>query len=178
MWESRTLIGATHTSYDISCARSPNVASAPRPPSTPKLRASDPCSGCDGSKSIWCQWCLGHLSDPLLVAFLKRAHAALRPKDDGAPAVYTHQFFVIAHTEKGEGTHLVKLESSSSRIACAPPPGRSSHTFSLTTSTLAAGAPSSFGPHSVQRTMAHQRQAYWLSRRTYARICPVAGRRR
>ncbi|KAF7976336.1 hypothetical protein HWV62_7070 [Athelia sp. TMB] len=26
----------------------------------------------------WCQWCLGHLSDVDLVAFLKRCHAALR----------------------------------------------------------------------------------------------------
>lgn len=29
--------------------------------------------------SLWCQWCLGHLTDPLLVAFLKRAQRAVRP---------------------------------------------------------------------------------------------------
>ncbi|ORX37456.1 AdoMet dependent proline di-methyltransferase-domain-containing protein [Kockovaella imperatae] len=28
---------------------------------------------------VWCQWCLGHLSSPELVAFLKRARASLRP---------------------------------------------------------------------------------------------------
>lgn len=32
---------------------------------------------------IWCQWCLGHLSDPELVAFLKRCHVALRDKQSG-----------------------------------------------------------------------------------------------
>ncbi|KAJ9126553.1 hypothetical protein QFC24_001581 [Naganishia onofrii] len=33
---------------------------------------------------IWCQWCLGHLNDPELVAFLKRAHRALRPTSEEA----------------------------------------------------------------------------------------------
>lgn len=28
---------------------------------------------------IWCQWCLGHLSNPELVSFLKRCQAALLP---------------------------------------------------------------------------------------------------
>ncbi|KAL0946589.1 hypothetical protein HGRIS_012790 [Hohenbuehelia grisea] len=32
-----------------------------------------------GFDIVWCQWCLGHLSDPDLVAFFKRAQAALRP---------------------------------------------------------------------------------------------------
>lgn len=27
---------------------------------------------------VWCQWCLGHLSDTDLIAFFKRSHAALR----------------------------------------------------------------------------------------------------
>ncbi|KAM6500477.1 methyltransferase domain containing protein [Amanita muscaria] len=31
-----------------------------------------------GYDVIWCQWCLGHLSDPDLVAFLLRSKAALR----------------------------------------------------------------------------------------------------
>lgn len=31
-----------------------------------------------GFDIIWCQWCLGHLSDPDLVAFFKRSHAALK----------------------------------------------------------------------------------------------------
>ncbi|KAF8350657.1 methyltransferase domain-containing protein [Amanita rubescens] len=37
-----------------------------------------------GYDVIWCQWCMGHLSDADLVAFLRRGHAALRkdgPKD-------------------------------------------------------------------------------------------------
>ncbi|KAJ7046844.1 DUF858-domain-containing protein [Mycena alexandri] len=33
-----------------------------------------------GFDVVWCQWCLGHLSDPDLVAFFKRSHAALREK--------------------------------------------------------------------------------------------------
>ena len=31
---------------------------------------------------IWCQWCLGHLSDDELVAFFQRAKASLRPSCD------------------------------------------------------------------------------------------------
>lgn len=37
--------------------------------------ATDALSGFD---VVWCQWCLGHLSDPDLVAFLRRSRAALR----------------------------------------------------------------------------------------------------
>ncbi|KAJ7774540.1 DUF858-domain-containing protein [Mycena maculata] len=33
-----------------------------------------------GFDVVWCQWCLGHLSDPDLAAFLRRSHAALREK--------------------------------------------------------------------------------------------------
>ncbi|KAF5381104.1 hypothetical protein D9615_003998 [Tricholomella constricta] len=36
-----------------------------------------------GFDIIWCQWCLGHLSDPDLVAFLRRSHAALREMEKG-----------------------------------------------------------------------------------------------
>lgn len=36
-----------------------------------------------GFDVIWYQWCLGHLSDIDLVAFLRRSHAALRDKDKG-----------------------------------------------------------------------------------------------
>ncbi|KAK7020564.1 alpha N-terminal protein methyltransferase 1 [Favolaschia claudopus] len=31
-----------------------------------------------GFDVVWCQWCLGHLSDSDLAAFLRRSHAALR----------------------------------------------------------------------------------------------------
>jgi protein N-terminal methyltransferase len=34
-----------------------------------------------GFDIVWCQWCLGHLSDPDLVAFLGRAAAALRARN-------------------------------------------------------------------------------------------------
>ncbi|KAJ7685245.1 DUF858-domain-containing protein [Mycena polygramma] len=37
--------------------------------------ATDAVSGFD---VVWCQWCLGHLSDPDLVVFLRRSRAALR----------------------------------------------------------------------------------------------------
>lgn len=36
-----------------------------------------------GFDVIWCQWCLGHLSDADLVAFFRRSHAALRDGDKG-----------------------------------------------------------------------------------------------
>ncbi|KAF7323029.1 hypothetical protein HMN09_00082700 [Mycena chlorophos] len=39
---------------------------------------TDPLSGFD---AVWCQWCLGHLDDEGLVAFLRRSQAALRDKD-------------------------------------------------------------------------------------------------
>jgi len=32
----------------------------------------------NGFDVVWCQWCLGHLSDPDLAAFLRRSRAALR----------------------------------------------------------------------------------------------------
>ncbi|KAJ7219331.1 alpha-N-methyltransferase NTM1 [Mycena pura] len=41
-------------------------------------RETDAVSGFD---IVWCQWCLGHLNDPDLVAFLRRSRAALREKD-------------------------------------------------------------------------------------------------
>lgn len=34
-----------------------------------------------GFDVVWCQWCLGHLSDPELVAFLQHASGALRERD-------------------------------------------------------------------------------------------------
>lgn len=34
-----------------------------------------------GFDVIWCQWCLGHLSDADLVAFFRRCRAALRDRD-------------------------------------------------------------------------------------------------
>jgi len=36
-----------------------------------------------GFDVIWCQWCLGHLSDVDLIAFFRRSHAALRDKEKG-----------------------------------------------------------------------------------------------
>lgn len=36
-----------------------------------------------GYDVIWCQWCLGHLSDEELVRFLKRSKEALRSTTDG-----------------------------------------------------------------------------------------------
>ncbi|WWD17619.1 hypothetical protein CI109_102060 [Kwoniella shandongensis] len=42
--------------------------------------------GCDEDEVtydvIWCQWCLGHMNHPDLVAFLKKAQAALRQSQD------------------------------------------------------------------------------------------------
>ncbi|KNZ71798.1 Alpha N-terminal protein methyltransferase 1 [Termitomyces sp. J132] len=40
-----------------------------------------------GFDVIWCQWCLGHLSDADLVVFLRRSHAALREKEKGKSVI-------------------------------------------------------------------------------------------
>jgi protein N-terminal methyltransferase len=37
-----------------------------------------------GFDIIWCQWCLGHLSDADLLAFFRRSHAALRKRENKA----------------------------------------------------------------------------------------------
>ncbi|KAJ3779254.1 DUF858-domain-containing protein [Lentinula raphanica] len=43
---------------------------------------NDPLSDIDSRFDvIWCQWCLGHLDNNDLVAFLKRSHAALRDQE-------------------------------------------------------------------------------------------------
>ena len=47
---------------------------------TPPDGEDDSASGFD---VVWCQWCLGHLSDEDLVAFLKRAKDSLRSAKNG-----------------------------------------------------------------------------------------------
>jgi protein N-terminal methyltransferase len=49
-----------------------------------------------GFDVIWCQWCLGHLSDPDLVDFFKRAQKGLRTRQ----------------TEKGEAPSLIVVKEN------------------------------------------------------------------
>lgn len=59
-----------------------------------------------GYDVIWCQWCLGHLSDELLVDFLKRCKQSLRSKTKG--------------TGELEGVIIVKENACSERELGVP----------------------------------------------------------
>lgn len=70
------------------------------------------------SPSIWCQWCLGHLSDPQLIAFLKCAHRALRPADSethpsGSRSVLVVKENVCEDLPGGEAQAILDEEDSS-----------------------------------------------------------------
>ncbi|TFK42535.1 alpha-N-methyltransferase NTM1 [Crucibulum laeve] len=54
-----------------------------------------------GFDVIWCQWCLGHLSDPDLVTFLTRSHAALREKEKGRSLIVVKENLC---SDKDDGT--------------------------------------------------------------------------
>ncbi|KAF8197451.1 methyltransferase domain-containing protein [Pholiota molesta] len=49
-----------------------------------------------GFDVIWCQWCLGHLSDVDLIAFFKRSHEALKK--------HPHSVIVVKENVCSEGT--------------------------------------------------------------------------
>lgn len=49
--------------------------------------ASDHSDMTSGFDVAWCQWCLGHLSDPDLVEFLKKARRSLRNPGRGLVVV-------------------------------------------------------------------------------------------
>ncbi|KAJ4487899.1 DUF858-domain-containing protein [Lentinula aciculospora] len=81
--KSVTFMQGTLQAFDpahplVSRDPSLSVAFLERIGSRPK-NFDDPISDIDsGFDVIWCQWCLGHLNDSDLVAFLQRSHAALR----------------------------------------------------------------------------------------------------
>ncbi|KAJ6502495.1 DUF858-domain-containing protein [Mycena sanguinolenta] len=59
---------------------------------------------------IWCQWCLGHLSDPDLAAFLRRSKAALRQPGRSVIVVKEN----LCSDEEGGGPCTVFDEQDSS----------------------------------------------------------------
>lgn len=86
-------------------------------------RAADTSSTETGFDVIWCQWCLGHLTDDDLVDFFVRSKAALRisedpkrPQDAGVIVVKENT------TEDGDGGEpfTVYAEDDSSVTRCVP----------------------------------------------------------
>ncbi|KAG6874194.1 hypothetical protein C0995_003740 [Termitomyces sp. Mi166 len=65
-----------------------------------------------GFDVIWCQWCLGHLSDPDLVAFLRRSHAALREKEKGKSVIVVKEN-LCADKEDGAARTVFDEQDSS-----------------------------------------------------------------
>lgn len=65
----------------------------------------------------WCQWCLGHLSDLDLVAFLKRCHAALRI--GGRSLIVVKENLCRDSEDGGPRTVFDKQDSSLTRYAGA-----------------------------------------------------------
>ncbi|GLB34905.1 putative adoMet dependent proline di-methyltransferase [Lyophyllum shimeji] len=65
-----------------------------------------------GFDVIWCQWCLGHLSDPDLVAFLRRSHAALRDKEKGRSVIVVKEN-VCQDNQDGSACTLFDEQDSS-----------------------------------------------------------------
>ncbi|KAI0340104.1 DUF858-domain-containing protein [Trametopsis cervina] len=59
---------------------------------------------------IWCQWCLGHLTDPDFVAFLKRCRASLRDPDESVIIVKEN---LCSDTDDGEPLTIFDESDSS-----------------------------------------------------------------
>ncbi|KAH8078325.1 AdoMet dependent proline di-methyltransferase-domain-containing protein [Filobasidium floriforme] len=78
-----------------------------------------------GYDVIWCQWCLGHLSNPELVSFLKRCQAALLPPSSSSnskdTSVYNDPGAVIVVKENvcengPDGTAVSVLDEEDSSL--------------------------------------------------------------
>ncbi len=64
--------------------------------------------------SIWCQWCLGHLSTPDLLLFLARSKKALRQNTTpDSPAYIFVKENVCDNAPDGKGTEFLDEEDSS-----------------------------------------------------------------
>ncbi|KAF8651419.1 hypothetical protein AX16_004722 [Volvariella volvacea WC 439] len=65
-----------------------------------------------GFDVIWCQWCLGHLSDKDLVEFFKRCYAALRDKEKGRSLIVVKENLCV-DTEDGRPDAVFDEQDSS-----------------------------------------------------------------
>ncbi|EPQ58021.1 DUF858-domain-containing protein [Gloeophyllum trabeum ATCC 11539] len=76
---------------------------------------SDPTAGDidSGFDVIWCQWCLGHLTDPDLVLFLRRCRVALR--DPTAAYIIVKENTCSDSPDGGPRSHLDEEDSSLTR---------------------------------------------------------------
>lgn len=87
MQDSSTWQGIEDTTKSVVFIQTPIQSFDPRQPLPPEgvrvgfggPEVSSPEVGYD---VIWCQWCLGHLTDGDLVKFLEQARAALREPED------------------------------------------------------------------------------------------------
>jgi protein N-terminal methyltransferase len=70
--KSVTFIQSPLQSFDPAIVPEGHRAGRPFDPSSPET----------GFDVVWCQWCLGHLTDDDLVQFFKRSKAALRGPED------------------------------------------------------------------------------------------------
>jgi len=72
-----------------------------------------------GFDVIWCQWCLGHLSDLDLVAFFRRSHAALRDKEKGRSLIVVKENLCRDLDDGGPCTVFDEQDSSLTRfVSC------------------------------------------------------------
>jgi protein N-terminal methyltransferase len=68
-----------------------------------------------GFDVIWCQWCLGHLSDVDLIAFFRRSHAALRDKEKGKSLIVVKENLCSDLDGGGPRTVFDRQDSSLTR---------------------------------------------------------------
>lgn len=64
----------------------------------------------EGFDVIWCQWCLGHLSDIDLVSFLKRSHESLKKHPKALIVVKEN---ICSDTDEGEPQEIFDDQDSS-----------------------------------------------------------------
>lgn len=72
--------------------------------------ATDALSGFD---VVWCQWCLGHLSDPDLAAFLRRSRAALRDPEKGRSLIVVKENLC---SDNADGSACVVFDAEDSSL--------------------------------------------------------------
>ncbi|TFK76376.1 hypothetical protein BDN72DRAFT_756091 [Pluteus cervinus] len=68
-----------------------------------------------GFDVIWCQWCLGHLSDSDLVAFFRRSHGALRDKEKGRSLIVVKENLCVDLSDGKPQTVFDEQDSSLTR---------------------------------------------------------------
>lgn len=111
--KSVTFVRSPLQSFDLSTIPGGHRVGRPADASSPET----------GFDVIWCQWCLGHLTDDDLVEFFKRSKAELRgpedpkrPQDAGVIVVKEN----TTEDEEGGGPVTVYADDDSSVTRYAP----------------------------------------------------------